>query len=771
MPFAIAATGSGETVWDVPASAPMGDYELVFVTKDKDGEDKTIWSGQSVRVDEYRLPTMKATVTGPKTSPVRPTAVPLSLFVGYLSGGPAPNIPVELRTNFQSSWSPPQDYKDWDFDGQPVKEGVVQLDDSGDEPAADLPLARSVPLKLDANGAATTSVAVDQPITEPTLMAVEMDYQDANGEVLTASRRIPIYASAVQLGVKTDGWLMKQDDLRLRFVALDTSNKPIANQKISVALYSRKVLTARRRLIGGFYAYDNQMRTEKLSATCSATTDAQGLAQCSADPGVSGEVYAVATTSDANGNVARATRSVWLAGDDDWWFGGDNGDRMDLVPERTDYKAGETARFQVRMPFREATALVTVEREGVLSSFVTTLSGKDPVVEVKMPGSYAPDVFVSVMAVRGRVQSGFWSWVNGIAQSLGLASGPPEGQEPTALVDLAKPAYRLGIAKVKVGWDTHKLQVAVKADKERYAARDTAQVDVQVNAPDGKPAATADVAFVAVDEALLQLAPNDSWDLLTAMMGERSLSVLTSTAQMQVVGKRHYGRKAVEAGGGGGGDLSGLNRENFQPVLLWKGRVTLDAKGRARIPVPLSDALSSFKLVAIATDGADLFGTGMAAVRTAQDLSIFAGMPTLVRSGDYYAAAFTLRNGSDKPMKVTATVDVSPRVAEGRPLTVTIPAGGAVPVAWNLTAPENIATLRWQVKRSRTARRRSTRSRSARMSFRRSRSKCGRRRSHASAAIRRSRSHRRRARCPVAGWSISGSTIRSSRHCRAFAPS
>ncbi len=102
---------------------------------------------QSVKVDEYRLPTMKATITGPKTALVRPAAVPLSLFVGYLSGGPAPNIPVELRTNFRSTWSPPEDYKDWDFDGQPVKEGVVQLDDSGDEPSAELPLARSVPLE------------------------------------------------------------------------------------------------------------------------------------------------------------------------------------------------------------------------------------------------------------------------------------------------------------------------------------------------------------------------------------------------------------------------------------------------------------------------------------------------------------------------------------------------------------------------------------------------------------------------------------------------
>ena len=36
------------------------------------------------------------------------------------------------------------------------------------------------------------------------------------------------------------------------------------------------------------------------------------------------------------------------------------------------------------------------------------------------------------------------------------------------------------------------------------------------------------------------------------MMGERGLEVFTSTAQMQVVGKRHYGRKAVPHGGGGG---------------------------------------------------------------------------------------------------------------------------------------------------------------------------------------------------------------------------
>lgn len=695
LPLAVDGNGIGESTWTAPPGAPMGDYDVQVIVGSGD-KARTIYTSQSFKIDEYKLPTMRASVTGPKEAAVRPKTLPLDLFVGYLSGGGASNLAVDLRVAYAARSGAPDGYEGYTFGGATVAEGVKPLNGDGEEDTTPLPPTQTLPATLGGDGTTRSTIEVPGSLDGAVDMRVEMDYQDANGEVLTASRRIPIFASAVQLGVKTDGWLMKQDDLRLRFVALDTEGKPKANQKISVALYSRQVLTARRRLIGGFYAYDNQMRTTKLSGSCTATTDAQGLAQCAVDPGVSGEVYAVATTEDANGNVARATQSVWLAGDDDWWFGGDNGDRMDVVPEKTAYKAGETARFQVRMPFRNATALVTVEREGVLSSFVTELSGADPVVEVKMPGSYAPDVFVSVMAVRGRVESGFWSWMSSLGQKIGLTGGPP-ATEPTALVDLAKPAYRLGIAKVKVGWEAHRLQVAVKADRQRYAARDTAQVDIQVKTPDDKPAASADVAFVAVDEALLQLAPNESWDVLTAMMGERSLSVLTSTAQMQVVGKRHYGRKAVEAGGGGGGDLSGLNRENFQPVLLWKGRVALDAQGRARVPVVLSDALSSFKLVAIATDGAQLFGTGMASVRTAQDLSIFAGMPTLVRSGDFYAAGFTLRNGSDKPMTVTASVDVFPRVAQGKPLTVTIPAGGAAPVAWNLTAPDTVAALRWQV--------------------------------------------------------------------------
>ncbi len=692
MPLTIGADGIGESKWTVPKGAPQGDYNLRL----KRGKDDTTYLNQSFRVDEYRLPTMRATVTGPKGVLVRPTQIALDLFVGYLSGGGAANLPVSIRTAYDYSSPTPEGWEDWTFGGRPVKEGMTALSGDNDEPPPPLPLAQTLPVTLNGDGAGKAMVEPGLPIDSAATLTVEMDYEDANGETLTASRRIALYPSAVQLGIKTDGWLMRDSDLRLKLATLDAEGQPVRGRPVQVEVFSREVLTSRRRLIGGFYAYDNKARVTKIGATCSATTGSDGLAECSLAPGVSGEVTVVATTTDADGNVARAVQSVWLVGEDEWWFGGDNGDRMDLVPEAKSYPANGTAKFQVRMPFREATALVTVEREGVLSSFVTTLSGKDPIVSVPLQGSYAPDVHVSVMAVRGRV-SGWRTWVAEKARDMNLPFFGRDGGEPTALVDLAKPSYRIGMAKVNVGWEGHKLAVAVKADKRKYAVRETANVDVAVKGPGGKVPASAEMAFVAVDEALLQLSPNESWKLIEAMMGDRPVSVLTSTAQMQVVGKRTYGRKAVEAGGGGGADLSAANRDDFRPVLLWQGRVNLDAKGRAKVAVPLSESLSAFRLVAVAHAGADLFGTGETSIRTTQDLQLFSGLPPLVRTGDQFGASFTLRNGSDKPMKVTASVTVSPAIATGPPLTVEIPAGGAVPVTWNMVAPDAPGPLSWSV--------------------------------------------------------------------------
>src|SRR3989337_2655868 len=129
---------------------------------------------------------------------------------------------------------------------------------------------------------------------------------------------------------------------------------------------------------------------------------------------------------------------------------------------------------------------------------------------------------------------------------------------------------------------------------------------------------------------------------------------------MQVIGKRHFGLKAIPPGGGGGKQPT---RELFDTLLLWKARQLLDVRGEAIIEVPLNDSITSFRMVAVATGGTGLFGTGSTSIQSTQDLMILSGLPPLVREGDRFNAGVTLRNTTKRSMEleVSAKVESLPK--------------------------------------------------------------------------------------------------------------
>jgi alpha-2-macroglobulin len=142
---------------------------------------------------------------------------------------------------------------------------------------------------------------------------------------------------------------------------------------------------------------------------------------------------------------------------------------------------------------------------------------------------------------------------------------------------------------------------------------------------------------------------------------------------------------------GGGGGHSGA-RELLETLLLWNPSVKLDANGQAVVTVPLNDALTTFKIVAVADASTGLFGTGSTSIRATQDLQIISGLPPLVREDDQYRAQLTLRNTTKQAMKVLVTPRATLLTLE--PQTVEIPAGDAREVAWNVTAPAQLALTR-----------------------------------------------------------------------------
>ncbi len=671
----------------IPPAAKLGQYEVKLGGIDTG----------SFRVEEFRLPVLEGRVGPSDKAPlVNAKQVPTDVQINYVQGGGAANLPVRVSALVRGKYLSYADYEEFSFQPPRGKQAGNTEGEEEDSARQDNQLiADKLPLTLDKTGAGKLTIDKVPAARQPKELLMEATYSDPNGEVQTIRSVNTLWPAAVVAGIKTEGWVSSAQKIRFQALALDLTGKPAINIALQVNAIARITTTSRKRMVGGFYSYDNKVEIKDLGKVCDGRSDARGLLLCETKLSEAGEVELTVTAKDASGNSIQAASSVWVTKQGELWFGGENHDRMDVLPEKKSYQPGDMAKFQVRMPFRFATALVAVEREGIIETQVVQLNGQDPTINLKVQDGWGPNVYVSVLALRGRLREVPWyslftwgfkaprEWWNAFWY---------EGREytaPTALVDLSKPAFRLGLAEIRVGTKAHQLDVSVKADKESYPVRGSATVTITAKLPNGQPAAGAEVALAAVDQALLELAPNNSWDLLGAMLQRRSWGVETSTAQMEIIGRRHYGRKAVPAGGGGG--RSGT-RELLETLLLWKHSIVLDAKGQAVITVPLNDALTSFKIVAVADAATGLFGTGQTTIRSTQDLQIISGLPPLVREDDQFRAQLTLRNTTKAAMKV----EVSPRATmlELKPQVVDIPAGEAREVAWEVTAPPQLAQTR-----------------------------------------------------------------------------
>ena len=709
------ATGgrSAESSFAIPPSARLGVHQVALRGAEPSGDEgQRFYESGQFRVEEFRLPVLQGQV-GPegKEALIGATSVPVQVQVNYVSGGPASGLPVRVSALTREKWLRFADYEDFSF---AAPRGARQGGDSGEEEATSTQDQRVVADKLaatlDKNGTAKLTIADLKPSPRPQDLLIETSFADPNGEIQTLRGTTTLWPAGVIPGIKTEGWVSASQSVKLQALALNLTGQPQAGVPLDVKAVARITTTSRKRMVGGFYTYDNRTETRDLGTVCTGTSDARGMVSCDVKLTQPGEIELIVTARDAQARQVQAAGSVWVTRQGELWFGGENHDRMDVLAEKKLYQPGETAKFQVRMPFRYATALVAVEREGIVHTQVVELRGDDPTIALKVDEAWGPNAYVSVLALRGRLREvpwySFFTWGYKAPREWWRAfrEDSKDYVAATPLVDLSKPAFRLGMAEIRIASQAHTLAVDVKADKESYPVRGKAQVTIAVKRPDGQPAANAEVALAAVDQALLELMPNGSWKLLDAMLQRRAWGVETSTAQMEIVGRRHYGRKAVPTGGDGG--RGSPTRELLDTLLLWNPRVQLDAQGQARIEVPLNDALTTFQIVGVADMGTGLFGTGQTAIRATQDLQIISGLPPLVREGDQFRAMLTLRNTTQKPMKVALTPRAT--LLELKPQTLDIPAGEAREAHWDVTAPPQLAhtraeALMWEIEAHDTA--------------------------------------------------------------------
>lgn len=725
---------SAASSFRVPPGARLGRYQVYLEAGPAEpGRQASLGAGRqpsgSFRVEAFRQPVFDASLAMPAALAPGAREAAADLRIGWYAGGAAARLPVRVSARLRPEVPAFAGWEGFRFErpdlldegeGLPGAEGSAAAAPGAAGAFAagvhrDRLLLDKLALELDAQGGARVRIGDLPPLAVPHRLEVEATFADPSGEIQSVARSTLAYPSQLVVGVRTEGWAAIGESMAMQVAVLDTAGRPLKQRALTVRGRLERTISHRKRLVGGLYAYENQRVVRELGELCRARTESSGVAVCTIRPqlpaGETGQLVLVASADDDAGRTASASASVWLADRGELWFDAQAQDRIDLLPEKRRVAPGETARLQVRMPFRQASALVTIEREGILEARVVSLRGTNPTLEVPVKADWGPNVFVSVMPVRGRLRevpwySVFvWGWrspADWWREYRGSGELPPAKLAPTATVDLARPAFRLGIAELAVGSDASRLSVRVTPAREQYRVREQATVTIDVRLPDGRtPAAGARVAVAAVDEALLALLPNTSWQLLEAMMPRRALAVQTATGQMQVVGKRHFGRKAVPAGGDGGRNPA---RELFDTLLYWNPSVVVDARGQARVQVPLNDTLSRFRIVAIAESGDAFFGTGEATIRSHQPLQLAAGLPQAVREGDHLDAGFTVRNHGSQPMQVAialrarvadAPADAAPVLAHTRSLRLEPGASQGLTVP--LTVPARAQALDWQI--------------------------------------------------------------------------
>jgi uncharacterized protein YfaS (alpha-2-macroglobulin family) len=180
--------------------------------------------------------------------------------------------------------------------------------------------------------------------------------------------------------------------------------------------------------------------------------------------------------TDGRDNVVVSSERVWVIGRGEAFWSGDESARMSLVASKPRYQPGEVARLVPRTNLKDAHALVTVERNGVIDAFVKPMASSADGIELALKDSYAPNVFASVAMVSGRSGEG----------------------------DSHRPRFQMGITELTVSADRQRLAVEVRPERDTYQPGETVNGVITVKDESGQPV-SAEVSLSVADEGVLQL--------------------------------------------------------------------------------------------------------------------------------------------------------------------------------------------------------------------------------------------------------------------------
>jgi len=642
---------------DLPGDARLGDY-VIHARLD---------SGTFTRsfvVEAYRPATYEVTgrMMGPTKEPmvVKQGAIKGTVSANYFYGAPVRGGKLAVTVHSRSRWLHFVGYDEFEFADERRHDGYH------DESEHAQNLVTEDHLTLDDKGNAALSIAVGpNDVAYDADLLVNASVTAPSNEVIAKTFTVPYFRARTYFGIKTPGYFADVSKPQtIQIIAVTPDGKPASGPaKVTVSRRDWNCVWEDWGYRGNYQCKDNTQTL--LTRTLQLAGDKP--TELAFTPGTGGDYWVVVEGETAKQAAATAATEFYAWGDGGGSWRSSDSMAIEMVADKKEYKAGDTATLLLKTDLTQATGLVTIERDGVIEKRLMTLSPKVKHITVPITSDYAPNVYVSVALVQGRMGDG----------------------------SRGKPRMRMGIADLPVRPQDNTLAVAIETDKKDYRPGEMVTAKVLVTDAAGKPA-SAEVSITASDEGVLSLIGYETPNPIPSFYAPWGLGVATATQfeYIRDIPGANQERPAF------GGDAVGTLRSRFVSTAVWTPGAVTDASGLATVKFAAPDNLTAFRIMALAADRGHRFGSADKRFTVTKPLQLHQALPRFLNVGDVLAGGVVIHNETGKAGTATVKLTIDKHLSNtgGAERTVAVAKDARVPVLFDLGAVEpGEAVLRFSV--------------------------------------------------------------------------
>ncbi|MES0488538.1 MAG: MG2 domain-containing protein [Leptospirales bacterium] len=468
-------------------------------------------------------------------------------------------------------------------------------------------------------------------------LQLEAKVSDIDDKNVSHKKSVTVYAGKILPGIKTlDRYQNRKEQFEFDLIAL--SNNKFSPAKISGEVIIHKKEWHSIKTKGAGESSQRKNRLVRIEVSRKKIT-------------VGAKPYRFKTTVKESGNYTitfKVDDSRAFARTNFYAFGGEyigwdfhEDDTITLMPDKNEYKPGETAKILIQSPIKKSTAIVSVERENVIWQKSYELEGNGEPIEVKIEEGFIPNVYLSVVLLRPRMKS----------------------EKIEKGKDLGRPVFKVGIVKLKVNTSAYKLPLTIKTNREIYGPGDAVSIHI-------KTEPGAEVAVSVADRAVLDLVNYYFPDPVKTFYDNWPHGVFLVENRRSIIEQLNYSNKGDSPGGkgkqanmqGNGGfrdEAEDGTRKEFLHTAYWTSKKIADNKGNININFTLPHNLTTFRIQALGAKKGK-YSSSSREFKVQKPIVLQTSLPRFIRPGDrlQMGAVVVNQSGRDGKFKVTFESDL-----------------------------------------------------------------------------------------------------------------